>query len=153
MSEAFETAALFARQLIDGRGKDSAWTKRARALATAAYQAAQEEGKKAEPCEARTLELLCAPEAVLLARIGGSIAVSVSMQAKLFSRLSPQQRASLLSALNQAARTRLHPPEGGRTRLPGRLRAGFAGAPGIERGLPANDEGEGDAMSEAEFEA
>jgi len=142
MSEAFETAALFARQLIDGRGKDSAWTKRARALATAAYQAAQEEGKKAEPCEARTLELLCAPEAVLLARIGGSIAVSVSMQAKLFSRLSPQQRASILSALNKVAHTRLQPGGGWKNAASRQLRAGPVGAPGIGRGLPANDEGE-----------
>lgn len=110
MDEAFETAAAFARQLVDGRGKDSAWTKRARALATAAYQVAQAEGSKGEPCEARALTLLCEPEAVLLAVIGGSIAVSISMQAKIFSRLSPFQRASILAALSTAARKRLQDP-------------------------------------------
>ena len=156
MGEAFETAAAFARQLIDGRGKDSAWTKRTRALATAVYQIGQEEGKKGETCEARALELLRAPEAVLLARIGRSIAVSVSMQAKLFSRLSPPQRASILAALGTAAGTRLQTvgdPRGARMPLSDRLSAGSAVAPGIGRRLPENDAGEGSGMSEAEFEA
>ena len=110
MDEAFETAAAFARQLVDGRGKDSAWTKRSRALATAGYQVAQAEGSKGQPCEARALKLLCEPEAVLLALIGRSIAVSISMQAKIFSRLSSLQRASILAALSTAARKRLQEP-------------------------------------------
>jgi hypothetical protein len=110
MGEAFETAAAFARQLIEGRGKDAIWRKRARALVTAAYQVvAQEEGKTGEPCEARALELLGGPEAMLLERIGRSIAVSVSMQAKLFNRLSPPQRASILAALSAAAGKQAQP--------------------------------------------
>jgi hypothetical protein len=126
MSEAFETAVAFARQLIDGRGKDWTWTKRARTLATAAYQVAQEEGKKGEPCDARALELLCAPEAVLLGKI--SIAVSVNMQAKLFNRLSQQQRSSMLMALNAAAGKRLDP---GRGPAAGRARLASAHAPAV----------------------
>src|SRR5256885_15363689 len=46
-----------------------------------------------EACKARALDLLRTPEAVLLERLGRSIAVSVSMQVELLSRLSPNQRA------------------------------------------------------------
>jgi hypothetical protein len=156
MSEAFETAAAFARQLIDGRGKDTAWTKRARALATAVYQVALGEGKPPETCEARALELLCAPEADLIARIGRSIAVSISMQARLFSRLSSPQRASILTGLRAAAEKRLQragDPGGAGASLPDQSRDRSAVAIEIRRRLPVSDEREGDEMSAAEFEA
>jgi hypothetical protein len=103
MGEAFATAAAFAQWLIDGRGKHAFWTKRTRGLAAAAYQAAQLEGKEGEACKVRALDLLRAPEFVLLERLGRSIAVSVSMQVERLSRLSPNQRASILAALRTAA--------------------------------------------------
>lgn len=109
MGEAFATATAFAQWLINGRGKHAFWTKRARGLAAAAYQAAQLEGEKGEACKARALDLLRAPEAVLLERLGRSIAVSVSMQVELLSRLSPNQRASILAALRTAADERARP--------------------------------------------
>ena len=107
--EAFATATAFAQWLINGRGKQVFWTKRTRGLAAAAYQAAQLEGEKGEACKARALDLLRAPEAVLLERLGRSIAVSVSMQVELLSRLSPNQRASILAALRIAADERARP--------------------------------------------
>ena len=75
MGEAFATATAFAQWLIDGRGKSAFWTKRARGLAAAAYQAAQLHGEEGEACNARALDLLRTPEAVLLERLGRSIAV------------------------------------------------------------------------------
>src|SRR5205823_13591895 len=70
----------------------------------------------------------------------------------LLSRLSSPQRASILAVLNKVAPTRLQAGGGWNNAASGQLRAGPVGAPGIGRGLPANDEG-GEAMSEAEFEA
>ena len=102
MGEAFATATTFAQWLIDGRGKSAFWTKRTRGLAAAAYQAAQFDGEEGEACKACALDLLRAPEAVLLEKLGRSIAVSVSMQVELLSRLSPNQRDSILAALRTA---------------------------------------------------
>ena len=110
----FATATAFAEWLIGGRGKNAFWTKRTRGLAAAAYQAAQLEGEEGEACKARALDILRAPEAVLLERLGRSIAVSVSMQVELLSRLSPNQRASILEALKAAADKYARPAGGHR---------------------------------------
>lgn len=107
MTEVLEAAADFARRLI--RGKDPVWTKRARGVAAAVYRVAQDEGKKGEDCEARAIELLCAPAEVLLDRMRRSVAVSVSMQVKLLTQSSAQQRALLLDILSVVALKRFQP--------------------------------------------
>ena len=110
------------------------------------------EGEKGEACKARALDLLRAPEAVLLERLGRSIAVSVSMQVELLSRLSPNQRASILAALRTAADERARPAgdhRGAKVALSDRLAGGMQ-ARVVGPHPPAINEGK---MSDAEFEA
>jgi hypothetical protein len=112
-SDVTDPAEEFARSLIIG-GKDPMWVKRARGYVSAVYRVAREEPKAGVPCETRTIELLLAHEDALLERMARSIAISVSVQAKLLIRAGARQRTSLIHAVRLAASKRQQSQKGSR---------------------------------------